>query len=297
MLTIEEQHQKMLYTQVRVRAPTDKGTAIGSGTIVYSELVPDGDSDGGTEYETYVLTNHHVVEGQIKYKEDFDPLLQRNKKKDIRGTVDVDVFEFDFWSRATGGTSYKADIMAYDKEQDLALLRIRRRQKFDYIANLLPLGKEMELRVFQPVWNVGCGLGQHAFPSPPGYISQFGSEIDNMEFILISSPSIFGNSGGATFLADTGEFIGIPSRIAVVPIGWSADPITHMNFSIPVWRIYEFLKEQIFHFIFDDSVTSKDCKEEREHILEADRLNLYRKDIQEGQKKVVTQAGEPRRYY
>ncbi len=88
---------------------------------------------------------------------------------------------------------------------------------------------------------------------------------------------IFGNSGGAMYLQDSLEFIGVPSRIAVAQIGWSGDPITHMGFFIPFPRIWDWLESQYYHFVFDESVSYEWCQDERQKVQEQKRRML---DIQ-----------------
>jgi len=64
--------------------------------------------------------------------------------------------------------------------------------------------------------------------------------------------------------------IGIPARITVASMGFSADVVTHMGFSITATRIYEFLRDQCFDFIVNPEKTSAQCAAEREAKREAD---------------------------
>ena len=59
------------------------------------------------------------------------------------------------------------------------------------------------------------------------------------------------NSGGALFLKDSGWLIGVPSRITGIQLGFGFDVTSWMGFAAHPKRIYEFLKEQELHFIFD----------------------------------------------
>jgi S1-C subfamily serine protease len=276
MLTLLQWHKKCMYPEVRVQATK----AIGSGTIVYSAPVPEKPD----QYETYVLTNEHVVDDLITIKDDhWSSLHGRYIQKDVRGTAVVETFLYGIASRVIGSTSYLADIVCYDKNEDLALLQIRAANQFPDVARLYPEDQVNDLLAGMEVRTVGAGLGEKPFMSPPGFIGQFGFEIENKEFLLVSSASIFGNSGGATFMWETGEFLGIPARI---PVRWGGDAITHMSFIIPVWRVYEFLREQVYQFVFDSSVTSKDCEEERERKREEDELKTLRAGLRrEGPKK------------
>ena len=82
---------------------------------------------------------------------------------------------------------------------------------------------------------------------------------------MSSSQIIYGNSGGAMFLAETGELIGIPSLVPVV--GWGM-AVTHMGLFIPVERIYDWLKEEHYDFIYDSEKNEKKCLETREKEIE-----------------------------
>jgi len=262
ILNLEEQHKQCLYPEVRIIA----GAAAGSGTVIFCEPTPDEEG----MWDAYVVTNEHVVDGLIEIKKKWNPVLKREIKSDFLGHPDVEVFRYAYLSRKVGASSYQADIVAYDKELDLALLMVRSPTQFKHIADMYPENMG-DVKAFMPVWNVGCGLG-----GPPaitaGFISAFGIDIENEDYMLVTAPSIFGNSGGGTFLQETGQFIGIPARISVVLLGWSADAVTHLGFSIPIERVYRFLREQVFDFIFDETRTSKHCEEDREAKRKQDLL-------------------------
>ena len=92
-------------------------------------------------------------------------------------------------------------------------------------------------------------------------------EIDHYKYWMSSAPTIFGNSGGAVYRWNDGskqyEYIGIPSRISIQPMGFSADAITHMGYFIPIDRIYNLLEENDYQFIYDSSVSIEDCEKAR----------------------------------
>lgn len=261
MFNVSEKHEKMLYPMTRVR--TDK--AGGSGTIIYSKPEP-----GKVEkYETYVLSNFHVIDDAVEQKKQWSTLLQRDVKKDIFKEVTVEQFDFEYesWEPTTRG--YRGVIKAYDKLRDIALIKVKSTKKFPYVAELFPKGKEEErLRSFMPVYVVGCGLGHSPFQTS-GELAGFSDEIDNYPYWLTTAPTIFGNSGGALYLMDTAEFIGMPSRIAVTGL-FGSSPITHMSWSVPVTSIYDFLEENIFQFIYDNEFDSKKCAEMRKNKRERD---------------------------
>jgi len=270
MLNLKQQHEKCLYPEVRIRTKT----AMGSGTVIFCHETPGEEG----MWDTYVLTNEHVVDSLISIEDRWNNVLKREVKEDALGHPDVEVLTFAYVSRVIGSTSYQADIVAYAKEEDMALLRIRAPQKFDYVAELYPEAEIKKLISFAPLWAIGCGLG-----GPPaitaGYLSAFNIDIENREFWLITAPIIFGNSGGATFLQETGQFIGIPARVSVKQIGWSVDVVTHLGFIIPVSRVYQFLRDQIWDFIIDPARTAAECEKEREQKRKRDLLGrLYEDD-------------------
>jgi S1-C subfamily serine protease len=250
-----------------VRVQTQR--AGGSGTVIYSASNSDGE-----EFSTYILTNHHVVSGSIKVIPKWNPMLRREIKRDVFETVEAHFFTYRYESRAIGGYSVQSDIMTYDPEEDLALLRLRSPQQAPAVAQLFPRGQENQLRIGMKVITVGAGLGEDPVQTE-GHLSQFGRDIDRKEYWLNTAPSIFGNSGGGMYLKRTLQLVGVPARIGVAMLGLP-DPITHLSYAIPITRIYNFLEEQRFRFIYNPEKYSEVSEaEERERMREhADRKLL-----------------------
>lgn len=266
--TLKEKHENLLYPTVRVR--TDK--AGGSGTIIYSRPVPEGSEAEG--HETYVLTNCHVINDNIRVEKKWSTLLKREVKTDVLADCTVELFDFEYGSWESGHSAYKAQIMCYDKDMDLALLRVKSSKPFEHVATVFPMGEHMKrLRMFQSVCAVGCGMGHPPVPTT-GQLAGFNDIIDNYPYWLSTAPTIYGNSGGSLYLADTYEFIGIPSRIAVNVSGFSADAITHLSYFIPVTSIYDFLRDQVFMFLYDDAHSSVSCALVRKSKRERDEKTM-----------------------
>ena len=84
---------------------------------------------------------------------------------------------------------------------------------------------------------------------------------------MSSAPTIFGNSGGAVYrwssVRKKYEYIGIPSRISIQPMGFSAAAITHMGYFITIDRVYGLLEDNDYQFIYDDSISIDECKKAR----------------------------------
>jgi len=263
--TIELFHKGLLYPIVRVR--TEK--AGGSGTIIYSKPDPKNPK----EYETYILTNHHVIEDAIQIKKKWSSIAKREIEKEIKATVFVELFEYKYLSTIIGGTTYEADIVAWDKDEDLALLKLRTIHKMPYVAKMFPRGKSETIKLFTKVFAVGCSLGHPPIPTL-GQITSKHDEIENKEYWMSTAQIIFGNSGGAMFLADSLEFIGVPARISAIQLGFGIDVITHMGFFIPIERVYKFFEDQIFYFLYDPKYTSVECEELRKKKEEEEERKL-----------------------
>jgi len=251
-----EAHEKYIYPVVRVT----HGRVGGSGTIIYSQVNKDG------IYSTYILTNHHVIADAISIEEKWDSDLAKQVKKEKRAIIYVEIFKYRDLSTPVGTLKVEADIVIYNEDEDMALIKLRSEEQAHYIAALF-LGNIYN--VMDETVAVGCSLG---FPPLPtvGHITRKDFQVDSLPFDMSSSQIIYGNSGGAMFLAETGELIGIPSL--VVAIGWGS-PIVHMGLFIPIKRICEWLGEEHYDFIYDVSKTEKDCLEVREKEIEAKQNN------------------------
>ena len=170
-----------------------------------------------------------------------------------------------------GSFAMEADIVAYsevDGGQDWALLRIRDKENInDHVAKIFPLGNVDDVHIFDKCFAVGASLGHPPIASE-GHISYMDDEIDHYKYWMSSAQTIFGNSGGAVYRWSGNrkqyEYIGIPSRISIQPMGFSADAITHMGYFIPIDRVYKLLEDNDFQFIYDSNYSIEDCKKARE---------------------------------
>jgi hypothetical protein len=266
-------HKECLYPTVRVR--TKK--AGGSGTVLWSQEVDD-------EFVTFVLTNHHVIADVINVGEKYDPLVGRKIPRETRGTVTVEFFKYKYGSRNVGTYSVEADVVAYEDEQDVALLKLRDIEQAEYVARLPPDERTKEIQLLDEVYAVGASLG-HPPLMTSGRINYMDDEIDEYEYWLTDAEVSFGSSGGSVYLKDTHEFIGVPSRVAVTLVGFGTSPVDHMAWFIPFWRVYKWLEEQYYHFIFGDSATYKQCEEARKQAKEEQQRLV---DVYEAQKQKVS---------
>ena len=261
----KELHEKILYPVVRVRTPK----AGGSGTIIYSKTNPDKPD----EHQTFVLTNEHVVDDAITTKKEWDSLLKKQIEKEILAPINVDIFSYVYLSTVVSSNTHNADIIAYDKSHDIALLKLDSPNKYDYVAKLLPKEKIADIKLFTDCYACGCSVSHDAFASY-GHITYLKEIIDNKIFWMSNAPIIFGNSGGAMYLAETGELIGIPARVTALQLGFGVDIVTFMGFFVAPQRLYEFFDEQCLHWLYDSKFTYKECLDLRKNKERRAKLEM-----------------------
>ncbi len=255
MLNLQEQHERVLYPVVRVHT----GKAGGSGTIIYSKPNPENEK----EYQTFILTCSHVIEDAISVKKDWDSAVQKRIEKEFLEQVVVEIFDYVYQSKVNSSNSHKADIVAYDKYHDIAILKLDSPKKAPHVAKIISKQDIQNVKLFTPVWTSGCSLLHDPFANP-GYVTYLSEMIDNKLYWMANASSIFGNSGGAVFLSDTGEQIGITARITSIQLGFGVDIMTWMGFFVAPQRLYEFFDAQELKFLYDSTDTYKAAMARRE---------------------------------
>jgi S1-C subfamily serine protease len=234
------QHREMLNTAVRI-------DTTGSGTVIYSQ---DHGTKEEKKYETYILTNYHVISESIRIREIWSPQKSRKIKRETRSPVTAFWFDYIRCARSVGTRGKMADIVAHDEQMDLALLQLRDYERgIEPVAFLLP-EKEVP-KLGQKVWAVGAGLVFPPFMTS-GEMAFSEQIINGYRYQLATSPIIFGNSGGALFARSSDrqryEMIGVPSRVSAA--GFQA--VTHMAWSVPTETVYKFLRDNFHGFIVGD---------------------------------------------
>ena len=165
------------------------GAVTGSGFII---------SEDG-----YILTNYHVVE-------------EANK-----GKLDVTVILHD-------GTQYTAQIVAFEADNDVAVLKID-------AEGLKPaaIGDSDSLRVGDTVYAVGNPLGELEFSMTTGHVSAKDRTIttdksgETIAMFQIDAPVNSGNSGGPVYNAE-GQVVGI------VTAKYADTGVEGIGFAIPI---------------------------------------------------------------
>ena len=260
--------KEMLYPTVMV----DLRDGAGSGTIIFSSgRKHDSWKDEGIW--SLVLTNHHVVSGAISISDEFDPKKGKTVKKETRRPVHIRLWDYNDYSTAVGTTGRVGRIVAWDKDRDLALLRLDDKERvIESVAKFWP-EKVGGPYLFQKTWAVGSGMGNPPYPTE-GLLSGInGKDVKGRSLYLSSSPIIFGNSGGSLWAyskkRDMYEMIGVPSMVGAY--GWGSI-IPHIAWSRPITEIRAFLRENDFGFVLgDEDVAKKDPKKDDEHGNDLDK--------------------------
>jgi len=259
MLNQDQLHERILYPVTRVRAEK----AGGSGVLVYSQ--PDPKNDG--EYINIALTCEHVISDCVKIKEEWDAVIKKDVKKDFMEECSIEVFDYN-GSKISSANSTQATVIAYDKNHDLSAVKLHNTKSMPYVAKIIPKDTIEELRLFDPVWVSGCSLLHDPFASN-GSLTYLREIIEQKEYMMYNAPSIFGNSGGGVFNGNTGDLLGLASRISTIQLGFGIDVMTWMGFCTHPERIHQFIEHQELQFLIDP---------EDDYYSAMKRRNARRKD-------------------
>lgn len=218
---VEALYRDVLHPSVQV---SGRG-GVGGGTVLYSR--------GG---RTYVLTAFHVVSRSPAKKQDapdpFDAIEVR--LYDDRGAA-VDVIE--------------SDLVSFDEKKDLALLKLRSEKTFANVAHMASRETLRAIKVFTPVYAVGCPLGHDPLPTL-GEVATLHKEVGGERFWMMNAPTIFGNSGGGIFHRDTRELIGISAMICTYD-GVVSTPVPHLGILVSLETVYDWLDSLGHRFVYD----------------------------------------------
>jgi len=239
--SVAQKHRQMLYPSVRVVGKR----GIGSGTVLWSKKI------NNRGYKTYILTNFHVVNDRVSITDGWDEKRRKKYKKETRSFVVVQMFKYNKRSHMMGIYSVKADIAAYSKDNDLALLVSRdTKTRPLFVAHMLPRNRGREISITDEVYAVGAALG-HAPIITRGIINHKSDEFGGKIYWMSSAQIIFGNSGGAMFkwshLRKRFEIIGVPSLVMGQRAGVA---VPYLGLFIPMDRVYDFLKENLYRFMY-----------------------------------------------
>lgn len=205
-IQIEPDIEKLLRSNVFVRGAFNGG----AGTVIKK-----------TEKYMYILTCNHVVEDIIEIN-----------KQGYKLTATIGYSKTDEYNKIAGMIAYKAEIIKYDEERDLALLKI-----FVLDDNLEAVSiAEKEPQLGDTVYSIGSPLGLLRTISK-GILSHH-----EEGFNFSDNTTTYGNSGGGLYNLK-GELIGVPSNVYVYgnDRGEYTAPESSLGMSRDLRTIKEFL--------------------------------------------------------
>jgi S1-C subfamily serine protease len=188
-----------------------------------------------------VLTNYHCIDRNVR-------TITRNRENE-RGVVEsvkeiklepVQLTQVMYRNHETvGNTSYVSEIVARQKDRDLALLQIKATTiPHSRISVLLP--KEAAVVRGEKVWAVGNPAGLDATITA-GIVSSVNrtfrfswAENEDLPMIQTDVGLFGGNSGGALYNA-TGHLVGVPTA----GVGQAG----HLGLAIPAFIVWDFLEK------------------------------------------------------
>jgi len=149
-----------------------------------------------------------------------------------------------------GMISHQAKVIAEQSDHDLALLLVYLDEPWPYVAQLANRTEVENLEIFEPVYAVGCPLGNKPLPSV-GEISSQEKRVSGSTFWMVNAPTFFGNSGGGIFHHSSGRLVGISSMIYTYG---KRQPmvVPHMGLFVPLETVRSWLEgEGHGHFFAD----------------------------------------------
>jgi serine protease Do len=169
----------------------------------------------------YIVTNYHVVSDSDE------------------GSIQVSMYD---------GTTYDADLVGYDDDNDIAVLKVD-------AEGLTPvvLGSSDDLSVGDQVIAIGNPLGELTFSLTSGYVSALNREVTlsidssyvTMNLIQTDAAINSGNSGGPLFNA-YGEVIGITNaKYGSSSSSSSTASIDNIGFAIPIDTVQSIIESII----------------------------------------------------
>jgi S1-C subfamily serine protease len=226
---MEDLHHDIMAPSVQVNA---RGS-VGGGTLLCSR-----------ENHTYVVTAYHVVQ----------KIVVADRNGESRESVDVTIYD----GRGLETDKIKGDIMAWNEKKDLALLRLRTVRDLPNVARLASRTALRSIRVFTPLYAVGCPLGHDPLPTL-GEVVMLHKEVNGEKFWMMNAPTIFGNSGGGIFHRETRELIGVSVMVCTYE-GAVATPVPHLGILVSMEAVYDWLDELHYRFIYDPGCPVAACE-------------------------------------
>jgi hypothetical protein len=207
--------------------------------------------DGKDVKINFVWTAAHVVDGLRTIKEVIDP--KTGTKRQLVEFKDAQVVkELVENGRRVGELKMDATVIRFNKEEDLAILRIR---KSDFVhASVIFYLDEKIPAIGTDVLHCGSLLGQMGSNSlTSGIVSQIGRTIDKQEYDQSTATAFPGSSGGGIYLKN--DYPGAYCGMLVRGAGEG------FNLFVPIRRLVAWAKKAEVMWAVDDNVAMPDEEE------------------------------------
>lgn len=189
----------------------------GTGVVIWSGTPKDSNI-----CQTYVLTNFHVIDKAEKLR--------------------IDTFRLSKLRVVSEFISYDAKVLMADKTLDLALLVFESGITFN-AAKLLSTNDYNQLRLYDSVRSVGCGLGENPYVTS-GRIITFKPEL------RINGFAIVGFSGGGVFV-ENGKLLGVNSQVLAVRFENEFHPLPGIAMAVSASQIRMWLLATPYEFVLN----------------------------------------------
>jgi S1-C subfamily serine protease len=225
---VEALYRDVLYPSVQVSG----AGGVGGGTLLYSRAS-----------RSYVISAYHVVQ-KAPAKKDAPP---------PDNAIEVKLYDV----RGSPVETVEANLVAFDEKKDLALLRLHSDRTWPNVARMASRETMQEIKVFTPVYAVGCPLGHDPLPTL-GEVATLHKEVGGERFWMMNAPTIFGNSGGGIFHRDTREMIGVSAMICTYD-GVVSTPVPHLGILVSLETVYDWLDSLGCRFLYDPEAVPETC--------------------------------------
>ena len=212
---------------VTIKAETSEGSGVVKTRVIDGQSV------------NFVWTAAHVVDGLRQTEDVIDPKSGTKRTKITFKDAAV-VKELIEDGRRVGELKMDAIVIRYSKDEDLALLRIR---KQDFVKSSVTFYLDEKIpAVGAELFHCGSLLGQMGSNSlTSGIVSQIGRTIETKEFDQSTCTAFAGSSGGGVYLRD-GRYVGMLVRGAG----------EGFNLLVPVRRMLKWAKSAQVEWAIDD---------------------------------------------
>jgi S1-C subfamily serine protease len=221
----------LLAPTVKISSKSD----VGSGTVIYSDKK-------GDRYVSYVLTAHHIVE------QNYDP----------KTPLPLEVVSFREGRKVREESGI---VVSVSPQLDLALIEVESDRPYEATAKLIAPEKIAAVKLYSRVNAIGCPLGYAPIPTS-GELTSKSKVLDGQSYWMINAPTIFGNSGGAIYLSETHEMIGVLSRISAYK-NLIDVAVPHMGIVTSMNDVYSWLEHEHYQYVVDRGVSPEEGGRDR----------------------------------